>query len=220
MDPDSKKILLCSIAILFLILVPLILTLCLKGFGKKNNSNSSEVDPMQEAAKTDEAFKYIVNKGIQDAGLTGSIEHIEVLTFVETYPKNFSIKLSAYNSTTSKVYLYEVDKYVYPTDKEGYDNFVSYLLLSDNYKTVNIESTVSEYDMIDELVTTSKENSKFVTFRDASSINYISGYYFENNCYHIAYKTQIEDGVDPFLDTGDAVGSQSPLYNYYQYLNQ
>ena len=220
-DPKTLRTVVIT-AICTLLLVVIILLVVI--FGLKNcsnrngaSSNSSSQDN-ETNLKIDNMFKSLVNKQIELDSFDGTVNNIAVVTYTESYPNNFTLNITAYNDT--KVYVYEMDAYTYDGDKNEYENFVSYLLLNNKYQSLDASVNLRVFDKDNTSITTSKTQNRYVMSRTPSDTCYISGFYQENNEYHVYFNKEVTTGNDPFVDTAtQVIGVSSPLYGYYQSLN-
>lgn len=217
------KIVIASVAgtLLFIIIILLLVIFGLKNCSKKDNNHgsSSNISSSQkydfDNAKLDEAFKYLVNKQIQIDGFEGTSDYLGAVTYVDDYPNTFNLSISGFND--NKVYFLEITNCSYLGDKNGYDNVISYLLLNNNYQSLDAAINLTVLDTSNSDINTSKTTAGYVVGIGPTNDKYLTGSYFENSQYHVYFKKHAEDGVDPFIDNADMiVSSGSLLYGYYQ----
>lgn len=225
-DNDDKKKTLKTVitsivsTLLFIIIILLLVLLSLKKCSNKDGGTSSDSSSSSQKYdfdnnKLNDVFKYLVNKQIQLDGFDGTTKDIAVVTYADNYPSNFSLNIGGYND--SKVYYYEITNCEYLGDKNGYGNVISYLLLNDNYQSLNADINLSILDKYNNGVINSKTTTKYVVGTTPTDTRYLSGYYYEDNKYCVYYKKQLEDSIDPFNSNADMViNSDSPLYGYYK----
>ena len=233
---DKKKTLKTVITtiictLLFIIILLLLILLGLKKCARDNNGalpissggQDSSIKYDYDTDKMTDMFKYMINDKIDFDGYDGKAESIAVVTYIDNYDKeenNFKLNIVGYNDT--KVYFYQITNAAYTGDKEQYDNFVSYLLLNDNYKTMTTGAAI-DFSIMDkqvENVVSSKPNHKCIISKPPADIKYVSGYYLEEGKYYAFFQKELVDDVDPLASGQDMViDNQDPLYTYYQKLN-
>ena len=100
--------------------------------------------------------------------------------------------------------------------EEGYDNFLSYLLIDETSHILNGEISLNKLDLINEKITTNKSDYKYIISKASNEDRYLSGFYYENNNFFIYYKYLLNND-DPFIGVGDQlINNTSPLYDYYR----
>lgn len=184
---------------------------------KSSNSGSSSDSTIKyDTTKLNDAFKYLVDKQMLIDGYDDTLDKVVSVTCVDTYPNTFSLNITI--TSENSIYFYNLSGYNYPESKEGYEDFASYLLLNDNYKSLNPTVSMEQADKVDSTnFPTTKTNNNYVVGQN--NHYYFSGSYFENNNYYIYQKKEIESGADPFAQDADQViDVNSPLYSYYQSL--
>ena len=206
--------------VLLLAVIALFIIFGVKRCSKNNSSNSEpSSNEIYNNDQLNNIFKYLVSKKINKEGLGDQINSVITVTYSDNYPNNFSLNISGYND--NKIYYYEITDYSYPSNKEGYDNFVSYLLLNNNYQSLTGNINLGSINRDNYSVTTSKTSNKYVVGKSPTDKRFLFGYYLDNDSYYAYNNKLVEDNVDPFVSSPDLViNNQNLLYNYYQYLNK
>ena len=236
-DNDDKKKTLKTVittvicTLLFIIILLLLILLGLKKCAKDNNgelpNSSSEPDSSikynYDTDKMMNMFKYMINDKIDFDGYDGKAESIASITYIDNYDKeenNFKLNIVGYND--NKVYYYQITNASYLGDKTQYDNFVSYLLLNDNYKSMTTGAAI-DFNMMDkqvESVVSNKANHKCIIAKSLTDIKFVSGYYLEEGKYYAFFQKELVDNIDPLASGQDMViDNLDPLYAYYQKLS-
>ena len=140
---ESKKTLktvvisiICTL--LFVVLLLLLVIVCLKNCSNKGNSKSSLEPPLDSETnkRINDVFIDIVNKQMTFDGYdSDELLGVVVVSYIDNYPTDFNLNIIV--NSDSKVYYYNAEDINYPEDKNGYDNFVSYLLLDSNNHILN-----------------------------------------------------------------------------------
>ena len=104
MDPNDKKIIFSSLAILALVIVPLVVTKAL--------TPKKQEDPLIRSFRMKDSLENIIGSSLDD----NEIEHdsfinLRLVTYTDNYPENFSLSLVA--TDDNKVYTYELENYSY-----------------------------------------------------------------------------------------------------------
>ncbi len=126
------------------------------------------------------------------------LSQIIAVTYTDNYPNSFDLDITA--ASENNVYFYSASSVNYPNDKIGFDDWSSYL------KQINpgsLNGTVNlSKETISETEIETEKYGKWVVSTDGTNEKHISGYYFENNEYHVYQKVAVIENVDPF--TSDA----------------
>lgn len=220
--------------LLAVIILLFVVILCLRGGCNKNRSNSSNSSSsyteIYDNKKLDTVFKKIVNQRLIVNGFdTDNLKDVYAVSYIDNYPNSFSLNISV-SSESNKMYYYSIDNTSYPNNKDGYDSFVSYLLSIDSNNDMNyllepgtgINDNVSliyEDILINERINnTSRTNNRYYLTSE-SGVKHFTGYYFEDDIYHVyQYETYL-DNTDPFINEGFVIDINNPLYGYYQRLS-
>lgn len=202
--------------VLFLVAIALLIIFGVKRCSKNNSSNNeSSSNEIYDSNQLNDAFKYLVNKKIDKEGLNDQINNIIAVTYSDNYPNSFSLNISGYND--NKIYYYAITNYSYPSNKNGYDNFVSYLLLNNNYQSIDTDVNLGILTRDNNGVITSKTNNKYLIGKSLTDTRFLFGYYVDNDSYYVYHHKEVEEGIDPFIsDPSMIINSDSPLYGYYQ----
>ena len=223
-ETDKKKYTLKVVitTVIATLLLITILLLCVL-FGLKNCSDHSKDNTSSELSidternnKISDVFKDIVNKQmIFDGYDADTLKSVNVVAYQDNYPSNFNLNIVI--SSESKVYYYYASDVNYPSDKNGYDNFVSYLLKEDNNHILDGDISLSVLDKTNASFNTSKSSYKAVISKDIGDNKYLSGFTYEDNSFFIYQKRLLTEGEDPFSGVGDQkISNDSPLYHYYR----
>ena len=205
-----------------LLIVAIILLLTLLGLKKcsssnnKSNSNSELPIDTERNNKITDVFIDIVNKQMTFDGYDAdTLKSVNVVAYEDNYPSKFNLNIVI--SSESKVYYYYASDVNYPSDKNGYDNFVSYLLKEDNNRILDGNISLSVLDKADASFNTSKSSYKAVISKDVSDNKYLSGFTYEDSSFFIYQKRLLTEGEDPFTGVGDQkISNDSPLFDYYR----
>lgn len=222
----------CTLLVVIILLF--VVLICLKGGCNKNKSNSSNTSSsytkIYDNKKLDIVFKKIVNQRLIVNGFdTDNLKDVYAVSYIDNYPNSFSLSISV-SSESSKMYYYSLDNTSYPDNKDGYDNFVSYLLSIDSNNDMNYllepgtgindnVSLVYEDILINERINnTSKANNRYYLTSDSGD-KHLTGYYVENDIYHVYQYEAYLDNTDPFINDGFVIDINNPLYGYYKRLS-
>ena len=220
---NSKTLKTVFFTVIITLLVIAILLLCIL-FGLKNcsgNKNNNE-QTSSEIVKDEELnnrFLNIVKKQAKaDSFDDDDINNIVAVMYEDKYPTSFTVHITARSDT--KVYFYIADNVKYPENKEGYDNFVTYLR-NDKSELYEGDDVIVSTEDVTKLEVNTNKKGKWVTSISPSSENHLSGYYLENNEFHIYQRRLLNDNEDPFIaGVGDQIIKNGDLlYNYYLGLN-
>lgn len=213
-----KVVFISVISTLLIVAIILLLTLLgLKKCSSSNNKNNSELPiDTERNNKISDVFKDIVNKQmIFDGYDADTLKSVNVVAYQDNYPSNFNLNIVI--SSESKVYYYYASDVNYPSDKNGYDNFVSYLLKEDNNHILDGNISLSVLDKTNASFNTSKSSYKAVISKDIGDNKYLSGFTYEDNSFFIYQKRLLTEGEDPFTGVGDQkISNGSPLFDYYR----
>lgn len=217
-DKNKNKAVVPIIAILLLIILTLLIL-----FGLKNckGCTASPIDLSSSKIKDeddlDNKFKKIVNKEREFGGLEESVNKVIAITYIDNYPNNFSINITA--ASNNYLYHYELNDYSYPLNKDGYEDMVSYILSIDISNRLDggvLNTTI----ITNEKIINDKEAKYIVSTNEMGNIKYLSGYYLKDNEYHI-YNKKIINSENPFNELEDQlIKENNQLFNYYQSLEQ
>ena len=213
-----KVVFISVISTLLIVAIILLLTLLgLKKCSSSNNKNNSELPiDTERNNKISDVFKDIVNKQmIFDGYDADTLKSVNVVAYQDNYPSNFNLNIVI--SSESKVYYYYASDVNYPSDKNGYDNFISYLLKEDNNHILDGNISLSVLDKTNASFNTSKSSYKAVISKDIGDNKYLSGFTYEDNSFFIYQKRLLTEGEDPFTGVGDQkISNGSPLFDYYR----
>ena len=141
---------------------------------------------------------------------------VESVTYKDNYPSTFDLGITI-RSESNKIYTYSIDNCFYPINKEGYEDFMSYLLLETTSKTLNGDINLSYLEASNEKINTSKRSSYYAISKGLDDSRYLSGFYKENNEYYIYQNRLINEGEDPFIkDCDQKIISGDTLYEFYR----
>lgn len=221
-DEDKKKytlkvVITTVIATLLLIAILLLCVLFgLKNCSKKNNNSQTTSSQIVKDEELNNRFLDIVKKQmIGDGYDEDDLTEVVAITAQDNYPTNFTLDIVAKSS--SKLYYYYAENANYKDVAGTYSNMVEYLKLDkSNYLDGDVTLT-SESISSGATITTSKQG-KWTIGVNAVSEYHLSGWYLENNEFHVYYKrilASLEE--DPFASgVGDfIVKSGDILYDYY-----
>lgn len=203
-----------------LILVDLVITivlLLLFGLNRcSSNSGVSSSDSSSErydSAELDNVFKKIVKTQMDDYGFDEDPLLNVVAVSYSDNSSSFDLTISV--TSASKVYIYKIENSGY----QGYDDFVSYLLASNNEIPLNGSVALDRLEITTDTVTTSKSNNHFVVGKNDLEEKFLSGYYYDESGYHVYNKLLLDSG-DPFNKQENIIiNSNDLLYSYYQTIN-
>ena len=203
-----------------LLIIAILLLLLLFGMKKcQGNTNSGSSEPpidTERNNKITDVFKDIVKKQMVTFGYDeDELKDVNVVAYEDKYPTSFNLNITI--SSASKVYYYYASDINYPSDKNGYDNFVSYLLLDSTSHTLIGDVTLTALEKATDAINTSKSSYKAVVSKDAGDNKYLSGFTYEDNSFFVYQKRLLVEGEEPFTGVGDQkIDSGSPLHNYYR----
>ena len=223
-EQDKKKYTLKVVitTVIATLLLIAILLLCVlfglkncSGHSKDNTSSELPIDTEKNNKITevfkDIVYKHLVANGYDDDYLT----KINAISYVDNYPNNFTLDITV--KSNSKLYYYSASDVNYKDidgNKDSYSNLVSYLKLDKSDYLDGDISLLSE-PISDIHITTTKQG-KWAIGVNTSNEYHLSGYYLEDNIFHIYNKRVINIEEDPFSGTEDyLVKSNDLLYNYY-----
>ena len=217
MSSTFKVVMITVISTLLIIAVLLLLLL----FGMKKcqgNTNSGSSEPpidTERNNKISDVFKDIVKKQMITFGFDeDELKNVNAISYKDNYPSSFSLNITV--TSGSKVYYYMANDINYPSDKNGYDNFLSYLLLDSTSHSLIGDIDMTSLEKSDISINTTKETYKAVIGTSTEG-SYLSGFTYEEDSFSIYQKRLIVEGNDPFLGVGDQkISNGDPLYNYYQ----
>lgn len=223
-EQDKKKytlkvVVTTAIATLLLIAILLLCVLfglknC-SGHSKDNTSSELPIDTERNNKITD-VFIDIVNKQMTFDGYdSDELKSVVAITYEDSYPTKFGLNIIV--NSDSKVYYYYAEDVTYPDNKDGYDDFVSYLLKEDSNHILDGDISLSVLDKSEATFDTSKETYKVVVSKDISDNKYLSGFTYEEDSFFIYQKRLLTEGEDPFTGVGDQkISSGDQLYDYYR----
>ena len=205
--------------LLFVVILLLITILCLKNCSPRNNngdtSSSSSSEPEREDkydnASLNDIFKEIVRvQALYDLEVNETFNDVLAVTYEYT-TTTFSLTIDV--RTDNKLYYYSISDVPYTGD-----DMFTYLLndistLPDNGPSVGYLE-ISSIDTI----TTDKACKYAISKNALGTVKYLSGFYFENNEFHIYQKKELGSN-NPFNEEADQVVKTTDLlYGYYQSL--
>ena len=213
-----KTIIITVIVTLLIVILILFLTIfCLKNCSSNNNKNNSGDTPIdtERNNKITDIFKDIVKKQLDIDGFDlDELETISAVTYNDNYPTSFDLNIVSISDDS--VYYYSSANNTYPTNVEGYDNFLSYLLIDETSHILNGEISLNKLNLVNERITTNKSDYKYIISKASNEDRYLSGFYYEDNNFFIYYKHLLIND-DPFIGVGDQlINNTSPLYDYYR----
>ena len=204
--------------LLFIIILLLFVLFGLKKCSSRSSSassigNSSSMKYNYDNEKLDNTFKKIVEKQLLVDGFDDTLTDVIAVVYLDY---NTSFDLGIVVRSASTLYRYDIDGHYY----SGYDNFVEYLLSLDLDADLPLNGgyvSLETYIPTSERLTLDKECQYLVSTNDVGTVKYFSGFYYENNDFYIYYLHEL---IDNHFDDGIAqlLGSESPLYGYYQSL--
>ena len=222
-EQDKKKYTLKVVAatVIATLLLIAILLLCilfgLKNCSSKNNNSNISSSQIVKDEELNNRFLDIVKKQmIGDGYDEDTLTQVVVVTASDNYPNNFTLDITV--KSNSKLYYYSAGEVNYKDidgSKDSYSNLVSYLKL-DKSDYLDGDISLSLEPISDIHINTTKEG-KWTIGVNTSNEYHLSGYYLEDNIFHIYNKKVINIEEDPFKDsTSDyLVKSNDLLYNYY-----
>ncbi len=203
-----------------LLLIAILLILVLLGMKRcaPNNSrgSSSESINTERNNKISDVFMSVVKKQMVTFGFDNDeLKEVNLVAYKDNYPTSFDLNITV--SSDTKVYYYYVENVTYPSNKDGYDNFVSYLLLDSTSHSLVGSIDLTSLEKSEASFNTSKSSYKAVISKDISDNKYLSGFAYEDNSFFIYQKRLISEGNDPLNGVGDQkISNDSPLFDYYR----
>lgn len=224
---DLKIVIISVIStLLFIILILLLILLCLKKCSNQptaissSEPTSSEPKYNYDNVKLNNVFKTIVkNQVYVDMGIEDHVDEILAINYTDLDNK-FTLDIDA--RIEDRVYYYHTKDVEY----SNHETFVEYLLTLDTAQTLPLittgeENNISWLDKTEEKLATEVVGSHYV-ISSSASLKYLSGFYFNNstNGYYVYQKMELTN-TDGFPSNPSIkIGLDSPLYGYYQLLNQ
>ena len=213
MDPNDKKIIFCSLAILGLVIVPLVVTKAL--------TPKKQEDPLVRSLRMKDSLENIIGTALND----NEIEHdsfinLRLVTYTDNYPESFSLSLVA--TDNNKVFTYELENYSYKQEQKT--SLEKYLLSKDDKKEFfasDATYVINTYDRVVVNINTEYTNCCYTVGQNTSNEQYLFGFYQKEGNFHIFNKVLLEEGKDPFQTnetTCAEQNSQGELYNIYRSL--
>ena len=221
-DKPSKFKIGVIVFVILDIIVAIILFFVLPRYCKKPDtsgaSSSSNRESKYNSQQLNTRLINLVNTEIELEGFdSDDINKVISITAVDNYPNDFSVSITC--SSDSNIYVYKIDNYQYPEDKNGYDNFVSYLL-KDN-KELSADIGLDKYAIAKEEVINTDKVCKYVIYKSISNNKYLSGFYSINNEYRVYQHIELTDNTDPFnKPCTEVIKEDNVLYDFYTYLLQ
>ena len=218
-EKEEKKPVVKRIVGIFILVDLIVVIILLLLFGLKNCKSNSGVSSSSttsssqryDSLELDSVFKKIVKTQMDDYLIEDELKHVVVVSYVDN-STSFDLTISV--ASDSKAYIYKVTNNEY----QGYEDFVSYLLANNNDIPLSGNVTLDTLTLTDELVTTSKSNTRYVVGSALTDEKYLTGYYYDDSGYHI-YNKSLLDGSDPFSkQENQLIGGNDLLYDYYQSL--
>ena len=214
MDPNDKKIIFCSLAILGLVIVPLVLAKALEKHEQKYE------DILLPSYRLSRHCEDILVDALEDSGIENEYPIVRIITYTDNYPENFSLSIVGH-SVSGKVYTYELENYSYPKNKKT--SLEKYLLSKDFNKEFFAKDAAYEintYDLVRNIqISSEHKTNSYVIGQNASNEQYLFGYYKEvEDVIFIYNKVLLEEGNDPFLKNETASvdkNEQEALYYFY-----
>ena len=206
--------------LLFVIIVLLLVLLGLKHCSRVPNSSSSSSTFSGSTYNYDNEllnnqFIKIVNYERLVGGFDEAPTDIVVIAYIDNYPNNFNISITAKAGNT--IYYYHLDNYPYSGDTSSYDNCIGYIYSLNITDRLNSNGVIQSSVVTNQTIDTDKGNHYVIS--DASPIKHFSGFYLDNNQYKIYNYIEFTSGDNPFnSEPSFKVNSNDPLYGYYQSL--
>lgn len=201
-----------------LLLIAILLLCVLFGLkncsNKSNNSNISSSQIVKDEELNNRFLDIVKKQMIGDGFDEDKLTEVVAIMAQDNYPTNFTLDIVAKSS--SKLYYYYAENANYKDVTGTYSNMVEYLKLDkSNYLDGDITLT-SEF-ISSASITTSKQG-RWTIGVNASSEYHLSGWYLDNNEFHVYYKrilSSLEE--DPFASgVGDFIAKSGDiLYDYY-----
>ena len=220
------KIVITSIVctLLFIIILLLLVLLSLKNcssikgdHGSYSSSSSSNPPAYNyDNESLNKQFIKIVNYERLVGGFDEAPTDVVAITYIDNYPNNFNISITAKAGNT--LYYYHLDNYSYSGDTSSFDNCIGYILSININDRLDDSASIVKSTATSETIVTDKGNHYVIS--DADPIKYFSGFYLDNNEYKVYNYIEFTSGDNPFnTESSFKVNSSSPLYGYYQFLN-
>lgn len=222
-EQDKKKYTLkvvVTTVIATLLLIAILLLCVLFGLkncsNKNNNSNISSSQIVKDEELNNRFLDIVKKQMIGDGYDEDTLTQVVVVTSTDNYPNNFTLDITV--KSNSKLYYYSAGDVNYKDidgNKDSYSNLVSYLKLDKSDYLDGDISLLSE-TISDIHINTTKEG-KWTIGVNTSNEYHLSGFYLEENIFHVYNKRIINIEEDPFSSgTEDyLVKSNDLLYNYY-----
>ena len=221
---DTFKVaIISSVSTLILIIIILLLVI----FGMKNCSSNNKESSSSSSNVNEPTYHYdnellnnqfikIVNYERLVSGYEEVPTDVVVVTYIDNYPNNFNISITAKAGNT--LYYYHLDNYPYSGDTSSFDNCIGYILTLDINNRLDSGSALLKSNITTEKIVSDKGDHYVIS--DADPKKYFSGFYLDNNEYKVYNYIEFTSGDNPFnTESSFKVNSSSPLYGYYQYLN-
>ena len=220
---DTFKVaIISSVSTLILIIIILLLVI----FGMKNCSSNNKESSSSSSNVNEPTYHYdnellnnqfikIVNYERLVSGYEEVPTDVVVVTYIDNYPNNFNISITAKAGNT--LYYYHLDNYPYSGDTSSFDNCIGYILTLDINNRLDSGSALLKSNITTEKIVSDKGDHYVIS--DADPKKYFSGFYLDNNEYKVYNYIEFTSGDNPFNNESSfKVNSSSPLYRYYQYL--
>ena len=222
-DEDKKKYTLkviISTVIVTLLLIALLLLGILFGMkkcsGRTSEPTSSEI--IEKDTILHNRFLEIVQKQMDADEYHDEVTDVVSIMYQENYPTNFTIDIVAKSAT--KLYYYYAENAEYGLidgSKDTYSNMVEYLK-KDTSNFLDGDITLNSETISNVSVATTKQGRWSIGVNAADEYH-LSGWYLENNEFHVYYKRILLNlGEDPFATgVGDQIiKSEDILFGYYK----
>lgn len=218
--PLIKKIIL---GVIIFLLLSGIIFLILFGVSKcskaSNKGSSSSSEPTYteryNTSNLDNVFKKIVKASLDDYSISDDVNQIYAVTYIDNRLSNntFDLEITASGNDNHFYYL-SISNGKYEVENK---DLIPYLLDLTTY-IIDGDIDLVTYEVINETINTSKTNNNYVIVKSTTDNKYLSGYYFEDNIYHIYPRKELLDNNDPFLSEGNNITSEDLLFDYYYFL--
>ena len=217
MSSTFKVAMITVISTLLIIAILLLLIL----FGMKrcqsNTTSGSSEQPIdtERNNKITDVFKDIVKKQMVTFGYDeDELKDVNVVSYEDNYPTSFDLNIAI--SSDTKVYYYYSSNVQYPDSKDGYDNFVSYLLLDSTSHNLSGDVTLTSLEKVNGSINTTETAYKAVVGKDTTDAFYLSGFKYKDNSFFVFQKEGL-DCEEAFLGDGDQkISSGDQLFDYYR----
>ena len=223
---DTFKVaIISSVSTLILIIIILLLVI----FGMKNCSSNNKETSSSSSNVNEPTYNYdnellnnqfikIVNYERLVSGYEDVPTDVVVVSYIDNYPNNFNISITAKAGNT--LYYYHLDNYPYTGNTSIYDNCIGYILTLDINNRLESGSTLLKSNITTEKIVSDKGDHYVIS--DADPKKHFSGFYLDNNEYKVYNYIEFASGDNPFnTESSFKVNPSSPLYGYYQeILNQ